>query len=228
MSTPEQPKYLSPKKRKILVVDDHPVLCEGVLSCINKEVDLTVCATVRTPAQAIRELSEHQPDLIVVDLALREGHGLELIKEIRSQGSRVPILVFTMFEEDSYGVRSLKAGAQGYITKQQSPESLIAGIREALAGGYAVSKKTLTAFLASAGHPAPQPGLMAPASALRDRELEVFELMGEGLGTREIANRLGRSIKTVETYKARLKDKLHLSNATALMREAVRWIETQR
>ncbi len=186
---------------------------------------MVVGGAAQTPAQALRLLNEVQPDVVVLDLALAEGHGLELIKDIRAHGHEVLILVFTIFEEEAYAVRCLKAGARGYVTKHETALRLLSGIRDVLNGDYAVSRKVLNAFLDSSVH---RPShSVASIHSLRDRELEVFGLMGEGIGTREIAARLGRSVKTIETYQARIKEKLNLNTATALKREAVRWVESR-
>src|SRR5215471_7404835 len=213
------------RKRTVLLVDDHPVVREGLTRRINSEEDLSVCAEARTPTEALRAMKQFQPDVVVVDLALTEGHGLELIKDIRSQQNRVPILVFTMFEEATYAMRALKAGAQGYLTKHESSERLVNGLRAVLRGEYVLNPDISTRFLQARL----QPGEDAPVAQdkLADRELQVFELIGKGIGTREIAARLGRSVKTIETYRARIKEKLGLRSSTALMREAVRWVETR-
>jgi DNA-binding NarL/FixJ family response regulator len=226
MQASEQNIGSASRKRTVLLVDDHPVVREGLTRRINSEDDLSVCAEARTPTEALRAMRQFQPDVVVVDLALTEGHGLELIKDIRSQQNRVPILVFTMFEEATYAMRALKAGAQGYLTKHESSEHLVNGLRAVLRGEYVLNPDVSTRFLQARLHP----GEDSPAAQqkLADRELEVFELIGKGIGTREIASKLGRSVKTIETYRARIKEKLGLRSSTALMREAVRWVETRR
>lgn len=226
MQTSERKISLFSHKRTVLLVDDHPVVREGLTRRINSEDDLSVCAEARTPTEALRAMKQFQPDVVVVDLALTEGHGLELIKDIRSQPNRAPILVFTMFEEATYALRALKAGAQGYLTKNESSERLVNGLRAVLRGEYVLNPDISTRFLQARL----QPGEDSPAAQdkLADRELEVFELIGKGIGTRDIADRLGRSVKTIETYRARIKEKLGLRSSTALMREAVRWVETRR
>jgi DNA-binding NarL/FixJ family response regulator len=198
---------------------------EGLVQRINSEEDLVVCAEAQTPAEALAALKVCDPDVVVVDLALPEGHGLELIKDIRSRGFQVPILVFSMFEEEAYALRALKAGAQGYLTKHDPSERLISALRAVLKGEYALSPQTSKTFFESSLQSA---GAPAFPDCLGDREMEVFELMGKGLGTRQVAAHLGRSVKTIETYQARIKRKLNLKNSTGLMREAVRWIETRR
>lgn len=226
MQAPEPNLGPVSRKRTVLLVDDHPVVREGLTRRINSEEDLRVCAEVRTSAEALLAVKEFQPDVVVVDLALAEGHGLELIKDIRSQSNRVPILVFTMFEEASYAVRALKAGAQGYLTKHENSERLVNGLRAVLRGEYVLNPDISTRFLQARLQPGEQ--VPTPEETLADRELEVFELIGKGIGTREIAARLGRSVKTIETYRARIKEKLDLTSSTALMREAVRWVEARR
>jgi DNA-binding NarL/FixJ family response regulator len=212
-------------RRKVLLVDDHPVVREGLTKRINTEQDLTVCADVKSAAEALEAIDRFQPDVIVVDLALAQGHGLELIKEVRSQRNRVPILVFSMYDETSYALRALKAGAQGYLTKHESAESLLSALRTVLNGEYAVTAEVSKIFFESLR---PSANRFGPADSLGDRELEVFELMGKGICTRQIALLLHRSVKTVETYQARIKRKFNLKNSSELMREAVRWVEQRR
>ncbi len=225
MSASKSPDMVQTAKRKVLLVDDHPVVREGLIQRLNTEEDLVVCGEARTPAEALALIQNSQPDVIIVDLALPEGHGLELIKDIRSLGVRVPILVFSIFDEDAYALRALRAGAQGYLTKQETSERLIGALRAILKGEYALSPRIAKMFFDYSLQPA---GVQAFPECLGDREMEVFELMGKGLGTRQVANHLGRSVKTIETYQARIKRKLNLKTATSLMREAVRWIETRR
>ncbi len=212
------------RKKSVLLVEDHPIVREGIIQRIACEADLVVCAEARTPAEALLLLKQVQPDVIVVDLAFPEGDGLDLIKEIRALGHRMPILVFSMVENPIYAVRALKAGAQGYLTKREASDKLVNGIRAVLSGQSAVSSDVAEIFL----HGAVGNASVAsdPSSCLGNRELEVFELLGRGIGTRQIAEQLGRSIKTIETYRARIKRKLHLKDSPALMREAVRWLES--
>jgi DNA-binding NarL/FixJ family response regulator len=152
-------------------------------------------------------------------------HGLELIKDIRAQHKRLPVLVFTMHEESVYAERALRAGAQGYLMKQERPERLMEALRTLMRGDYAISSEFTGRILRAMLHPHAQRPLPSVRS-LGDRELEVFQLIGQGIGTREIATRLGRSVKTIETYRSRIKEKLELKTATDLVRHAVRWVET--
>lgn len=214
-------------KRRVLLVDDHPVVREGLTKRINNENDLIVCGEAQSFAEAVQAITNSRPDIVVMDLSLGDGHGLDLIKNLRAGHNPVPILVFTMFEEAAYALRVLHAGAQGYVMKHESPERLLNAIRVVLKGDYALSPQTSSRFLQTVLQPSKSPNPVSPVDTLGDRELEVFELLGNGLGTREIAEKLGRSIKTIETYRARIKEKLQLTSATALVREAVRWVESR-
>lgn len=226
----------SPVKRKVLIVDDHWVVREGLTKCINGEKDLIVCGEVQSSDHALNAVNQLKPDIVVMDLVLSSGHGLDLIKNIKSQHHPVPILVFTMFEESLYALRALQAGARGYVMKGEPSERLLNAIRTILRGDYALSAQISNRFLQTFLQPSTKrsfgsvgrPGTREPAENLGDRELEVFGLIGKGLGTREIADELGRSVKTIETYRARIKKKLQLTSATALVREAVRWAEIRR
>jgi DNA-binding NarL/FixJ family response regulator len=164
--------------------------------------------------------------VVVVDLALPGSHGLQLIKEIRSQQHPARIVVFTMYDESSFALRALRAGAHGYVTKHESSDCLLKAIRTVLNGDYAVSPEVSKMFFESSLN---QPSsCVGPMDSLGDRELEVLQLMGSGIGTQQIAFQLSRSVKTIETYQARIKRKLRLKNSAELMREAVRWVEAQR
>jgi DNA-binding NarL/FixJ family response regulator len=209
-----------------MLIDDHPVVLEGLARRINSEDDLVVCAEAQTPSAALTAIQDVKPDVVVMDLAFPEGHGLELIKDLRARQVRAPILVFSMFEDPTYAMRALKAGAQGYLTKHESSDQLVSGIRAVLNGDYAFSPDLSRQLLGSSLKPPNPP--TDPRDCLGDRELEVFELLGRGIGTRQIAARLGRSIKTIETYRARIKRKLRLKDSSTLMREAVRWVETRK
>jgi DNA-binding NarL/FixJ family response regulator len=212
-------------KHKVLVVDDHPVVREGLTERINRESDLVVCGEAQSAPEALRAIVRLQPDIVVLDLSLPKGHGLELIKDIRVMHPRLPVLVFTMHEESLYAERALRAGAQGYVTKQEPPGRLLSAIRAVLRGGYSLSPEASSGLMQNLlHHPG---GAQVPSiTGLTDRELEIFELIGQGVGTREIAARLGRSVKTIETHRARLKEKFQLKSATELVCRASRWVQT--
>lgn len=219
---PKNPVDLS-FRRKVLIVDDFPVVRESLAKCLDGEGDLFVCGEARTFAETINALAEHKPDVIVLELALRDGDGVKLITQIRAIQKSVPIVVFTTLDESTHALRVLQAGGQGFVGKQEPTERLMGAIRAVLKGGYAISPQVSTRFLQSALHSTTKSS--ATPASLGEQELKVFELLGRGTGTREIATQLGLSIKTVETYRARIKEKLHLPDASAMVREAVRWIK---
>jgi DNA-binding NarL/FixJ family response regulator len=217
-------------KRKVLVVDDHPVLREGLAQRINSERDLAVCGEAESARDALRAVANLQPDIVVLDLSLPNGHGLELIKDLKTLQPEVRVLVFTMHDESIFAERAIRAGARGYLMKQESPERLLEAIRTVLRGDYSVSEKASSAFLKSffaQTQQSPEGGASAVAR-LTDRELEVFELIGQGISTRQIARRLGRSVKTIETHRARIKEKLAVKSAAELSYRASLWAETRR
>lgn len=213
------------KKRRVLLVDDHPVVREGLVQRINRESDLTVCAEAQSAAEALRAVVRHQPDVVVLDLSLPRGHGLELIKDLKAQRPELPLLVFTMHDETLFAERALRAGASGYIMKQEPPERLLAAVRTVLKGNYFLSDKASSTFLHSFFRRSSESG-GATISGLTDRELEVFQLIGQGIGTRAIADRLGRSVKTIETHRARIMEKLSVKSAAELVVRASRWVES--
>lgn len=213
------------EKRAVLLVDDHPVVCEGLTERINREPDFTVCAVAQTGSAALAAILRCQPDIVVLDLALPRNHGLEVLRDIRQQFPKLPVLIFSMHEETVYAERVLRSGARGYIMKHQPPERLLEGMRNVLRGNYALSPEAASRLLSSFSQPVTSQ-LESPTDCLGNRELEVFQFLGQGKGTREIAGLLGLSVKTVETYRGRLKEKFKITSAPELMRLAVRWVET--
>ncbi len=210
-------------KNKVLLVDDHPLMREGLAKRINQEADLLVCGEAASTREARQAVARLCPDLVVLDLSLSDGLALELIKDIKSLAPAVPVLVFTMHDEAVYAERALQAGARGYVMKQESPERLLTAMRAVLRGGYCVSEKAEARFFQTYFSPPPRP-TMPVVARLTNREVEVFHLLGQGLATQEIAARLGRSVKTIETHRARIKDKLHLKSASELIGHASRWL----
>jgi DNA-binding NarL/FixJ family response regulator len=221
-AAPPVPAAPAVPKSSVLLVDDHPVVRDGLAQRIALEPDLDVCATSATVTEALEALKRHRPDLAIVDLTLPDGHGLELLKEIRALYPKVRLLVFSMHDEIIYGERTLLAGAQGYVMKDAPPETLLAAIRSVLAGKIAVSPDLSERMLRSAARSrTPKP----PMERLSDRELEVFELIGRGVSTKEIADRLHRSVKTIETHRQRLKTKLQIKGHAELIAQAARWVQ---
>lgn len=213
-------------RRSVLLVDDHPVVREMLSLRISQEEDLTVCAAVPDVAGTLVAIDLHHPELAIIDINLPDGHGLELIKEIHTRAPDMRMLVFSMHDEHLYAERALRAGAHGYLMKSESPDKIIEAIRRVLSGKLAISEELSHQLLQNTTR---KGGNEAPSvQQLSDRELEVFELIGQGIGTREIANRLQRGIKTIDTYRLRIKDKLQIETATELVATAVRWVSEKR
>jgi DNA-binding NarL/FixJ family response regulator len=212
-------------KSRVLIVDDHPVVREGLTEQINNAGDLEVCGQADSASQALQALHQSRPDLIVLDLGLAEGHGLDVLRHMRAGASKVPVLVFSMFEESRWALASVQAGAKGYVGKHEPPGRLLEAIRTILRGEYALSPEATSQLLRATRRGALGPGGGA-GGQLGGRERQVFELIGKGNGTREIAAALGCSVKTIETYRARIKRKLQINDAPTLVREAVRWVES--
>ena len=218
-------KKREPAKKRILVVDDHPMMRQGLAQLINNEADLAVCWEADTAGQALEMVSAHKPDLVLADISLPGKNGLELIKDIRALNPAALILVVSMHDETLYAERALRAGARGYIMKQEGGKKLMAAVRQILSGQIYVSEKMSARILELfSGRRAES---SSPMEKLSDREFEVFHLIGLGKGTRVIADQLHLSVKTVEVHRANIKEKLKLKSATDLVRAAVRWAEAQ-
>jgi DNA-binding NarL/FixJ family response regulator len=211
---------------KVFLVDDHPILREGLASLINRSADLRICGEAETAAEALQGIRETNPDLAIVDLSLREGSGLDLIKSIKAHAPATAVIVLSIHDERRYAERAVRAGARGYIMKGESAGSVIAAARNVLAGQLYLSQQMRAIFVERFVDGSPVDGL-SPLEVLSDRELEVFQLLGQGYETRRVAEMLGVSIKTVQAFCAKIKDKLQLANASELLREAVRWSEKQ-
>ncbi len=214
-------------KHRILIVDDHPIFRHGLMQLLSQEDDLEVCGEAEDYHGAIKAAATLKPDMIVVDITLKDMSGIDLIKEIHKTDKGIPMLVISMHDESLYAERAFRAGARGYIMKQEASESVVQAIRQVLKGGlYASSKVTeniLTRFIEGPKEPS-----ASPLQALTDREIEVFQLIGEGLSISEIGRRLHLSVKTIGTYRERIKEKLNLKNATELLRHALNWVEKER
>jgi len=212
--------------RRILIVDDHPMMRQGLAQLINNEPDLTVACEADTAGQALDQAVATRPDLVLLDISLPDKNGLELIKDICVLCPEVLVLVVSMHDETLYAERVLRAGARGYIMKQEGGKKLMEAIRQVLSGRIYVSDKMSAKILEIfSGRRAEIAG--SSVERLSDREFEVFQLIGEGKGTRDIAGHLHLSVKTVEVHRANIKEKLKLKTATDLVRYAVRWAEAQ-
>jgi DNA-binding NarL/FixJ family response regulator len=210
----------------ILIVDDHPMMRQGLAALINNEPDLTVSAEAADAQQAMAAISARQPELVIADITLPDKSGLELIKDIQALHPGLRVLVVSMHDESLYAERVLRAGGRGYIMKQEGGRKLMEAIRCVLSGKVYVSEKMSARILEllSGGRGA---ATASPVERLTDREFEVFQLIGQGKGTREIAAKLHVSIKTIEVHRLHIKEKLELKTAPELLRFAVRWIESQ-
>ena len=211
--------------KQVFLVDDHPLVREWLTNLINKRPDLQVCGEAGSAPEALQRIGAIQPDIAIVDITLASGSGIELIKDLQSQHPEVAVLVLTMHDETVYALRALRAGARGYIMKAEATTKIIQAIRTVLEGRLYVSDKVTTLVAEKFADQRRKAG--SPIELLSDRELEVFQLLGRGLSTRQIADQLHISIKTVQAFCARIKDKLQLDNVNELLREAIRWQESQ-
>lgn len=209
-------------KKKILIVDDHSLVRSGLSELLSGEADLDVCGEASDAASAVGLVRETHPDLAVIDIMLKGGSGVELIKQIKALDPSVRMLVSSMHDETLYAERVLSAGAMGYVNKQEPASRVLDAIRQILAGRIFVSERIADRVLRRVGQAAGEP-TRTPLDALSDRELEVFTLIGQGLATRQIAERLNLSIKTIDTYREHIKTKLNLDSANELVRSAVAW-----
>lgn len=214
-------------RKKLFLVDDHPMMRAGLTQLIAKQPDLEVCGEASDPAEALQQMTQSPPpDLLVTDITMPGRSGVEFIKDILAQYENLPILVVSMHDELIYAERVLRAGARGYIMKEAGGEKLLAAIRRVLSGQVYVSEQISAKILDSLSAKKPR-GSRSPIEQLSDREFEVFQLIGHGKSTREIAKQLHLSPKTVDVHRGHIKEKLELKDATSLVRHAVRWVETQ-
>lgn len=206
-------------RSRVLLVDDHPIVRQGLAQLINATDDLIVCGEASTAREAIEAIEANPPDIAVVDISLEDRNGVELIKDILLRKPGLPSLALSMFDEAMYAVRVLRAGGRGYVMKQETPKKMLAAIRQVLAGNVYLSEKMSTRMLEQAV----TTGSVAnpPVAELSDREVEVLTLIGRGQSTKEIADKLFISIKTVEAHRERIKEKLRLKNGTELLRYAM-------
>lgn len=213
-------------RRRVLVVDDHPFMRAGLAQLINQQADLLVCGEAGNPAEAAHELTRCSPDLVLTDITMPGRSGLEFIKDLHAARPELALLVVSMHDEAIYAERALRAGARGYIMKEAGGENLLAAIRQILRGEIYVSSAMSARILENISTRRPR-GSSSPIEKLTDREFEVFQLIGQGKSTRDIAAQLHLSSKTVDVHRANVKTKLELKDSTALVRHAVRWVESQ-
>ena len=212
-------------KLRILIVDDHPIVRQGLARLLKSESDLAVCGHAEDAYGAMKAVRTLKPDMVIVDISLGETSGIELIKDIKANKPEIPMLVLSMHDEMLYAERALRAGAKGYIMKHEGTQKLIAAIRAVLKGQLYISDKMASRVLAKLVSGAREEGT-SPVERLSDRELEVFRLIGKGCRTRQISEQLHLSVKTVETYRSHIKEKLNLSGATELLQHAIQWVSS--
>ena len=214
-------------KRQIFLADDHPVTRQGVTVLINQEMDLAVCGEAASAPLAFDLIQKLKPDLAIVDISLKTSSGLELSKNLTALQPALLILVMSMHDEALYAERSLRAGAMGYVMKQDASEKVLTAIRTVLQGDFFISDKIKVKMLHQTVGNRKQEVVASPIETLSDREMEVFQLIGNGFSTREIAGRLNLSVKTIDSYREHLKLKLHVDSGTDLVRYAIQWIKSE-
>lgn len=226
MKTPPKTEAKTVNGCKVLLVEDHPMFREHLGNLINRELGMSVCGEADNIRDAMRLIHETQPDIAIVDITLRGSSGLELIKDIKAQKLEVNVLVLSMHDEELYAERALRAGAKGYITKNEASTEVVRAIRSVLQGDVYASRRMTAKLLERLTRKRVAPDL-AGMETLADRELEVFQMLGRGSSTREIALSLGLGESTVETYRARIKEKLQLRSAAELYLRAGQWVRDQ-
>lgn len=211
---------------RILLVDDHPILLEGLTASINSQADMTVCGSAASARAALQLLPSLKPNLLIVDISLEDSHGLELVKDLAAQHPEFPVLILSTHDETLYAERALRAGARGYVMKREPMHKLLAAIRKVASGGLFFSEST-TARLLNRFATSPSEQQKLPVDRLSDRELEILELTGQGKRTRQIADALHISIKTVQAHREHIKVKLEMEDGVALARFAINWVESR-
>jgi DNA-binding NarL/FixJ family response regulator len=218
-------KFPAGKKRKIIIIEDHPVFRAMLAQLIEKELGMTVSGQADNIKEAMTLIEQTLPDAAIVDITLQGSSGLELIKDLKARHNQLPVLVLSMHAERLYAERVLRAGARGYISKEEPPSEVVEAIREVMDGRMYVSKRVNREILERLGH-ADKAVRPSGVDLLSDREIEVFQLAGRGLNSREIAERLNLGSTTVDSYRARIKEKLGIKNAAELYQRAAQWAES--
>jgi DNA-binding NarL/FixJ family response regulator len=220
----EQKRGQPTNKKRVLIVDDHPILRKGLSMMINQEADLAVCGEAEDAHKAMELIDRVKPDLVIVDISLPGVDGVELLKNIKARFGDLPALVVSMHDESLFAERALRAGARGYIMKQEALDDVLTAIRRVLHGEIFVSSRVTTKMLEKLVETDVRKA-NSPLELLSDRELTVLRLIGQGLGTRQIADDLHLSVKTIESYRMHLKEKLKLTSGTDLLKYAIQWVQ---
>jgi DNA-binding NarL/FixJ family response regulator len=214
---------MSTTQSRVIIVDDHPIVRQGLAQMIDREPDLTVCGQAEEARSALLAIATLNPDIVVIDISLNGPSGIEILKTIRQTDPKLRVLILSMHDEMVYAERALRAGANGYIMKQEATETVLEALRRILGGEVYVSNRVANRMLRQLVGGAPKAKHSA-VDDLTDRELEVFRLIGEGHGTRQISDELHLSVKTVETYQSHIKEKMGLKNARELVQYAIQWV----
>jgi DNA-binding NarL/FixJ family response regulator len=213
------------KKIRILLVEDHKVVREGMMRIINQEKDMQVSGEAGDAREALRSIEKQRPDMVITDISMTGMNGIEFLKHLKTQYPDIPAIVLSMHDEALYAERALRAGALAFVMKRESSDEVMAAIRKASRGEFHVSEKVGAGIFRKFLHT--QKPDDSPMSLLSDRELEIFELLGRGRRSKEIAHELGLSVKTVDTHRAHIKTKLKLRNASELIQRAVQWVDSE-
>lgn len=221
----QQPKT-GVKVTRIIIADDHPIVRQGLSELINRQDDMEICALAADGYDAMQMIKNEHPDMAIIDIMLRDINGIELIKDIKTQYPDVVVLALSMHDESLYAERALRAGARGYVMKGQATEEVLNAIRKVRNGDLYISEQLASRMMRKLVGGGQEAGL-SPVERLSDRELEVFLKLGHGQSTREIAEQLHLSVKTIETYRAHIKEKLNLANSSELLQYAIQWVSSQ-
>lgn len=219
---PKSPAKKSPVRRRVFLVDDHPMMLDGMMRLIDSEPGLMCCGGAKSAEEAVAEISRCKPELVITDITLPNRNGLDLIKDIRAMAPEILVFVYSMHDEMFYAERALRAGARGYLMKEAGSEAMLDAVRRVLAGEISVSPR-IAAKILNTFSGAPARGSNSPVDKLTDREFEVYQLIGAGKSTKEIADLLHLSHKTVAVHRGNIKDKLGLASAGELVHHAIRW-----
>ncbi len=215
------------EKSRVFIVDDHAMFREGMRHLIDHEPDLMVCGDAADPDGALRGIAETHPDMVIVDISLGSSSGIDLVRSLKAQYEDLPVLVVSMHDESLYAERALRAGAMGYVMKQEPSKSVKTAIRKVLAGDLHLSEK-MSSQMISKFMRGDEPRTVSPMERLSDRELEVFRMLGQGKGTRQIAQDMNVAIPTINSFRNRIKDKLHLKTSTEVMLHAIQWVQSEK
>jgi DNA-binding NarL/FixJ family response regulator len=225
MTQKQRRRKASETRKKVFIVDDHPVVRDGLITLIEHEQDFNVCGDADDAAEALKSISELKPDVVIVDIGLKSSDGIELTKSIKTRYPRMPVVVLSIHDESVYAERALHAGASGYLMKEAASNDIITAIRTVLRGEIYVSDQMAKKLLGNAFSRKSDIGT-DPVAKLSDREFEIFRLIGSGYKVSQIADRMHLSSKTIETYRARIKEKLNITDASKLLRYAIKWVSS--